>query len=119
MPPLSFDRWVQLPAQCVESVRKHLQSTTFLELVVDGGNPQWVLVREEGMECKPPLAVTLTPEEILEFWSLLSPEQRADFWERRVLGQLPEAVASVIKQRYTEEAPERLFERVARLFHSF
>ena len=119
MPPLTFDRWVQLPAQCVESVRKHLQSTTFLELVVDGGNPQWVLVREEGMECKPPLAVTLTPEEILEFWSLLSPEQRADFWERRVLGQLPEAVASVIKQRYPEEAPESMFDRFAGIFHAF
>jgi hypothetical protein len=119
MPLLAFDDWVQLPAECAESVRKHLQSTTFLELVVDGGNPQWVLIREEGMECKPPLAVTLTPKEILEYWSLLSPEQRADFLERRVLGQLPDALASVIKHRYPEDAPESMFDRFAGIFHAF
>ena len=74
-----MDKWTSLPKEISQKIATLLQSTSFLEVAVDGGSPSTVLVREEGMEQKPSILLTLTAEEILRYWSLLSAEQREAF----------------------------------------
>ena len=119
MPSLVFDRWEELHSEAAKSVRNLLRSTTFLELVVDGNDPQLILIREEGMERKPPLSASLSPEEILEYWSLLSTEQKAAFWERQILSKLPEEAVEALRGKYPQEAPSSMFDRFAGIFHAF
>lgn len=117
--PVRFGEWVDLSAECAAAIREGMRSTTFLEIIVDGAPPQRVLVREEGMEGKPSIRGELTPEEIMEYWSLLSPEQKTAFWERKVFlfpGENEEALA---RQVLPDVGPESMFDRFAGIFHAF
>jgi hypothetical protein len=94
-----------------------LRSTSFLEARIDGGPSATILVREEGMAKKPSILLSLTAEEILRYWSLLSPEQREAFLiERADLltreGLVPPGTPPVGRT-------DSLFDRFAGIFHAF
>ena len=56
-----------------------------------------------------------TPEEILEYWSLLTAEQRAAFLEIRIKAQL-EGLGLVVQRLRSSNT---LFDRFAGVFHAF
>ena len=77
----SPDEWTTCPREDAEKIEELLKSTSFL--LARFGDLEWrVLVREEGMSHRPDLLTQLTPEEILLYWSLLTPEQ-LEHWNRR------------------------------------
>ena len=58
----------------------------------------------------------LTPEEILEYWSLLTPAQRAQFMESHIVDQV-EGLPVVPVDRL--HASNTLFDRFAGIYHAF
>ena len=114
--PIRLGRWISLPTEAAQCLRELLASTSLVEVRVDGGAPFRALVREEGMARKPGLFLSLTPEEILHYWSLLSPEQREQFILRKALIDIDGYVrepTSVLR------AADSMFDRFAGIFHAF
>ncbi len=114
--PIRFGNWIALPAAAGE-LKELLKSTSFVDVSVDGGEPFRVLVREEGMAHKPSILLSLTAEEILQYWSLLSPEQREAFLTAKVpsLAEGTELMTLKVKARSIES----MFDRFAGIFHAF
>jgi len=110
-------KWIRCPEPADATMREHLRSSSFL--VVYRGELAWrVLVREENMAHRPSLLADLTADEILEYWSLLTPEQRATFIELRIApeGEL-EGIPVTVRSKL--ESHETLFDRFASLYHAF
>lgn len=110
-----FGRWTPLGPPAWSRMEEILLSTSFL-LIEHRGKSWRVLVREENMGHRPSLLTQLTPEEILEYWSLLTPHQRTQFLEAHVLDQvegLPVARVEQLRARNT------LFDRFAGIYHAF
>jgi len=108
-------RWILCDEEAATEVAALLRSSSFL-LVKHAAGSWRVLVREENMAHRPSLLTQLTPEEILEYWALLTPEQRAAFIEERVEGALdglPTETREVLGPHNT------LFDRFAGIYHSF
>ncbi len=112
-------RWLTLPKSAADRVRELLLSTSFLE--AEHGRGYWrVLVRETGMSHRPSLLTSLTPEEILMYWSLLSPTQREQFLLDKLTtedGLTLEGLQTNRGQRYL--AHDTLFDRFAGIYHAF
>lgn len=115
---VSFDRWCELDATAATALRDHLTSSSLVELAIEGELPQPLLVQELNMARKPSLLDQLTAAEILEYWSLLTPERRNEYLERK-LAELLERVEGNRDIRAPAEAPESLFDRFAGIFHAF
>jgi len=62
-------------------LKGHLLSSSFVTVAVEGEPDAVVLVDEEGAVDKPSLLSTLSPDEILRFWSLLTDAQKQEFFE--------------------------------------
>ena len=112
------ERWRVAGANAADTVRDSLASSSFLVLRRD--DTQWrVLVREEGMAHRPSILSDLSPDEIFEYWSLLSAEERAAFLERRAgFGERIEGIPA-----FEGDGPlgdeDTLFDRFAGVFHAF
>ncbi len=65
---------------------------------------------------RPSLLMQLTPEEILEYWSLLTPHQRAQFIEARILDQLEGISVAPVDGLHLRKT---LFDRFAGIYHAF
>ena len=65
---------------------------------------------------RPSLLTQLTPEEILEYWSLLTPHQRTQFLETHVLDQVEGLPVARVEQL---DARNTLFDRFAGIYHAF
>jgi len=97
-------------------LRELFLSTSFV--LVKHAKGEWrVLVREENMSHRPSLLHELTPEEILQYWSLLTPAQRAEFLEEH-LGVAFDLDGKEIG-RPPLDASDSLFARFAGIFHAF
>ena len=108
-------RWTTLGAAASNRLEDLLLSTSFL--LVQYEEQSWrVLVREENMGHRPSLLMQLTPEEILEYWSLLTAEQRAQFMEARILDHV-EGLPIARLDRL--DARDTLFDRFAGIYHAF
>lgn len=117
---VKFGKWVVLGGEQAAPIEERLKSSSFLEVWVDGLGPYRVLVREDGMGMKPALFYELSAEDILEYWSLLSPEQRDAFLDRKMLAFIDQALAKAGQgEKSEEEAPESMFDRFAGIFHAF
>ncbi len=79
--PMEPRAWIILPPEIAEPLKDHLRSSSFLTVAVEGEADAVILVDEQGATHKPSLLTTLTPDEILRYWSLLSPEQKQEFLE--------------------------------------
>lgn len=110
--------WVDLPAEAAQRLKALLQSTSFVDVIADGTPCGTILVREEGMSHKPSILFSLTAEEILRYWALLTPEQREAFLESKRYDLL---VKRGLAPPRSAEMPvtESMFDRFAGIFHSF
>ena len=114
---LRVGQWCNCTKEAAAKVKELLRSTSFLQ-IRDSRGAWRVLVREEGMAHRPSLLSSLTPEEILMYWSLLSPEQREAFIEEKLasdgtLEGLPMGRGARFDTRDT------LFDRFAGVYHAF
>jgi hypothetical protein len=108
-----------LDAESTEHLAQVLRSTSLLEVVATDGTDErgYLLVQEEGMAHKPSLLLELSVADILHYWSLLTPEQRADFLALRAEAKVADDPSSVL--RAPLEAPPTMFDRFAWVFHAF
>jgi hypothetical protein len=113
-----FDQWHKLDEHAGKAIQERLVSTSLVELVVADEPPQPLLVQEVNMVCKPSMLDALTPAEILEYWSLLTPERRNTYLENKLAAAL-EGAESPKPIDSPPLAPESLFDRFAGIFHAF
>ena len=109
--------WYECDKSAADQVGQLLETTSFLRVSTQDG--YWrVLVREEGMSHRPTLLNSLTPEEILIYWSLLAPADRAYFLEQRLVDEsVLEGVLTKKGERYLEG--NTVFSRFSGLYHAF
>jgi hypothetical protein len=112
--------WTDVPAEVTARLAELLRNTSFITVHGFGKEPGLILVQEEGMSHKPSLLMILSAKDILEYWSLLTVEQKNAFLEHRLsevasLGQGQELMARYVEGR----ADETLFDRFAGIFHAF
>jgi hypothetical protein len=109
--------WVKCDEADSEQARKALLSSSFFFIKHEKGS--WrVLVREENMGHRPSLLTELSPEEILEYWALLSADQRAAFIAFHIgIGEQFEGLSIV--DRKDLKSRSTLFDRFAGIYHSF
>lgn len=79
--PLAPRTWEGLPPGHAELLERALESTSILEVHIEGQALGHLLVQEEEMHARPSLAASLSPAEILQSWTLLTKEQRTEFLE--------------------------------------
>jgi hypothetical protein len=112
--------WMPLGEEHARVLAELLPSTSYLTVLAEGAEPATILVQEEGMSHKPSLLMSLSAADILRYWALLTPEQRAAFIEERGA----EFLAPLEK---TGDEPRRplpvdsasMFATFAGVFHSF
>jgi hypothetical protein len=109
--------WLDLdPGQSLR-IEQALISTSLLEVEGDGPEPGLLLVQEEGMSHRPSLLLDLSAADILRYWALLTPEQRAAFIEARA------AITGDDDPLMARLAPlpveTTLFDRFAGIFQAF
>ena len=111
------ERWCVCDDNAAARVGENLASSSFV--VLRRGDAHWrVLVREEGMAHRPSILSELSPDEILEYWSLLSAEERAAFIERHAaFGEAIEGIPAA--ERNPLGPGDTLFDRFAGVFHAF
>lgn len=118
--PIQARKWTDLDAEKAADLATILRSTSFVTALVDDEEPVIILVQEAGMAHKPSLLQTLSAADILRYWSLLTPEQRADFLQDR-LAEIPGALQELGLDRTPPLAAsqESLFDKFAGAFHAF
>lgn len=115
--PLKSHVWVALPTQFALMIRDLLRSTSFVQ-VRAGNEPEvTLLIEEEEMANKPSLRLDLTPEEILRYWSLLTPEQKENFILTHLLRKAEGGASdSPVPKPIVGDS---MFDRFAGIFHAF
>ncbi|MEZ4654619.1 MAG: hypothetical protein R3E12_13810 [Candidatus Eisenbacteria bacterium] len=113
--------WQNLDTETAQRIAEVLPETSlFWVHSASTENPGLLLVQEEGMSHRPSLFLRLTPAEILEYWSLLTPDQRAQFLEEHA----PPSLLLGLGADLTIAAPlvhkrDTIFDRFAGYFHAF
>jgi hypothetical protein len=112
--------WLPLSELDPQAIETHLKSSSFLSVTDTDGREGTLLVLEIGMAYRPSLLLDLTPAEILQYWSLLSSDQRAEWLAQRgeELG-LVEGGEALVAAREIHEPLETMFDRFAGMFHGF
>jgi hypothetical protein len=111
--------WKALPKPDSAALKFILTSTSLLEVAEDDGELAVILVQEEGMAHKPSIRESLTVADILRYWALLTPEQRAQFLDDHA-ADLPDAlVEQGIEVQPLLHTNTSLFDSFAGYFHAF
>jgi hypothetical protein len=109
-----------LAAEIAARLANELASTSIVTVRGEDGSECKVLVQEEDMALKPELLRTLPVRDILQYWSLLKPEQRQAFLDSRAQllspGELGGLMAVIDDG---ERLGNDMFERCAGVFHAF
>jgi hypothetical protein len=117
--PLESRQWTDIPTIAATALEQVLRSTSILLVKGDRAEAVPILVQEEGMKSKPSILFDLSPAEIMRYWSLLTPEQRAAFLE----AQAPEAAigddANLVTRYALAVEKDTFFDRFAGIFISF
>ena len=120
-----FDRWEPLDDDARQAIQQRLRTSSLVELLVESVpeqrspvSMQPLLVQEINMAQKPPLLEGLSAAEILEYWSLLTPDQRNEYLERKLTALLERAETQHGATALPEPS-ESLFDRFAGIFHAF
>ncbi len=118
--PLKPGEWTRLPDNLAKQIEEALSQTSIFLVSGEADVPLTLLVQEEGMSQKPSLLAHLSTEDILHYWSLLSPEQRVAFLESRslVLGA-PAIDGEPAAMPLAAPAEPTMFDRFAGIFHAF
>jgi hypothetical protein len=115
--PIEFDEWTTLPHTQAKLIEELLNATSVVDVSTDEGPLFRILIQEEDMAHKPSMLLTLTAEEILRYWSLLSAEQREAFINDRASDLAIGTEISLPAQKLRGE--ETMFDRFAGIFHAF
>lgn len=109
--------WLDLDPGQSQRIEQALISTSLLEVEGDGPEPGLLLVQEEGMSHRPSLLLELSAADILRYWALLTPEQRAAFIEARahITGDDDPLMAKLAPL----PVETTLFDRFAGIFQAF
>lgn len=113
--------WAQCNAGVADKARQLLKSTSLVKarMSSDSTDCVWhVLIREEGMTYKPSLLTKLTPDEILQYWSLLSESQRHSLLAGLGDHEALRTVLGSSKHPLALKTPT-LFTQFAGIFHAF
>jgi hypothetical protein len=110
--------WRALEPQTTVKLEALLRSTSFVE-VLDADGKATILVQEDGMASKRSLLFVLSAADILRYWALLTPEQRAAFIDQRA-SELP-GIASELMAFAGPLVHDKktLFDTFAGIFHAF
>ena len=109
-------RWIDCGPDAAHAVETLLKSTSFVQIAHARGT--WrVLIREEGMSHRPSLLLSLTPEEILMYWSLLSDAQREAFISEKLDREA--ALEGLSRKTFRYAAQDTIFDRFAGVHHAF
>lgn len=114
---LPKSEWQPLADAASDALERILVSTSILEIVLPNGTSGAVLVQESGMTRKPSILLSLSATDILEYWSRLSPAQRAEYLSSRA-GNVPGVFASD-EVSPSLVATESFFSTYAGIFHGF
>lgn len=101
----------------VERIEECLKGSPVLRVRL-GEEEMRVLVAEEGVAYRPSFVLSLTPEEILRYWSLLTPEQREGVLASK-LGRELEGHEQAVAAVRSASRQESVFDRFAGIFHAF
>lgn len=85
--PLAPRQTLSLDVAAASRLKEHLLSSSFVTVSVDNAPDSVILVVEDGAVDKPSLMSTISADEILRYWSLLSDAQKQEFFETHA-GQL-------------------------------
>lgn len=117
--PLPAREWIRLSDEDAAALQARLGQTSFLRVGAEGLAPAFILVIEEGMEAKPSIVLELTAAEILKYWALLTPEQRAAFLgERLDADDLTSTDRERLRRKQAQDA-NSMFGTFAAIFQSF
>jgi hypothetical protein len=108
--------WVDLAEDDAARLAELLASTSFLTVIAGEDAPATILVQEEAMAHKPSLLLTLPVADILRYWSLLTPEQKAAFIEGR-LRELTPTDLTILSTPMAEVSS--MFSTFAGIFQAF
>jgi len=118
--PLPAQTWVELPSDLATRLAELLAETSFLFVLGDRREAALLLVQEDGMSHKPSLLLSLSAADILRYWSLLTPAQRAAFLEARAPDlALAGPGADLVARAAIAREEDTLFDRFAGFFHAF
>lgn len=112
-------QWISLSPEPVEALDRILRSTSFLTVETEESSPATILVIEEGMASKPSILFSLTPAEILKYWTILSSSQREAILTNAMsrAGILPPDVVSRLQT--LGGTTDSFFDSFAGIFHAF
>lgn len=112
--------WRDLDWVDAGALEERLRASSFLSAAEDDGREGVLLVLEVGMAHRPSLLLDLTPAEIVQYWALLTPEQRAEYIGDRGEGlEELEGGEALVAATRVGERPESMFDRFAGMFHGF
>ncbi|WP_242352132.1 MULTISPECIES: hypothetical protein [unclassified Anaeromyxobacter] len=112
--------WKPCAPDLARAIGAAVQDSSFVTIHGEGPSPGILLVQEEAMGSKPSLLLRLSIADILRYWSLLTPEQRAAFIEARAPTlALSQDGSALVAQARLEAAEDTLFDRFAGFFHGF
>lgn len=113
--------WLKLSDEAASTMRTILEEKSVLEVhgeVQEG--PTLLLVDEVGMHSKPSVVLDLSAEEILEYWSKLTAEQRDAYIEAHAADSAFAGLGSDLIARQRRTAPsEGIFGQFAAIFLAF
>ncbi|MCA9576176.1 MAG: hypothetical protein H6726_00130 [Sandaracinaceae bacterium] len=112
-------QWLCLSGSCAERLSETLRSTSSLDVRVGGEPRGTILVTEVGMAHKPSIMFSMTMEEILRYWSLLSMEQREAFLEGKLNQELVARGLAPPRDEADARVQVSMFDRFAGVFHAF
>ncbi|HRI06196.1 MAG TPA: hypothetical protein PKW35_00195 [Nannocystaceae bacterium] len=111
--------WIDLDTPENDALKQHLASTSLFEVTGEGDEVAYLLVQEEGMHQRPSLLLELSAAEILRYWSLLSPEQRAAFIDAKARVTAEDEDAAGDPRVSPQSVESSIFDRFAGIFHAF
>jgi hypothetical protein len=117
--PLKPREWTALDSDEAASLRRVLETTSFLTVLATEEEPATILVQEEGMAHKPSILLNLTVADILRCWASLTPEQRAILLEERYQELAGMASALMPHVPLAGLDVPSIFDAFAGIFHAF
>lgn len=112
--------WTKVDSDVARRVESLLEETSLFFVHGETNKPGMLLVQEEGMSHKPSLLLRLSAADILRYWALLTPAQRAAFLEARAPElSLTGQGADLVTRAKTALDNDTVFDRFAGFFHAF